>query len=785
MNMNNLTNPDQEKNNILEIIKLIFRNIWVIIPCVIVAVGIGYVYNKYTISSWYVSSTLLINEDSRNRGNNYGPNFINNELLTKTQNLQNEMKILQSLPLIEQTVKNLDLEVAYYEHRDYNYYNAYKMTPFKVFIFKEHPQLTETVFDIFFNQDGSYEILVKKQDASIFNYNTYQKTGEREDLEINLKGNIGEILETPDLKLLITLNDEENLLWHEGKNFAFKLTNIWTLTNQFKYGLVFNTPDRLATVIEIGMVSSSIKLAEDVINELMDVYISSKLEEKNHLANVTLDYIEQQLSEVSTSLNVTGGNLERFKAANRAMNVDEQASRLSDQQLELQNQLAELMIQKRYFNYIKEYNSGNTDESQIIAPAAMGVNDLVLNRLIDELSTAQSQLDNLIKNNQERNPMVSRLTIQIRNLKSTISENISTAERTNDLAISEIQNRIEQLDGRIRQLPATQLQLGGIERNFNLNDAIYTYLLEKQAEARITKASNLSDIVVLEYAHVVGSSPVKPNRKLNYVIALFMGFTLPVMVLLIKLVFKTAITDQEEIEGITNAPILGKVFHYKNRKEKNVFISSPNNKSAENFRTLRTNLNFAMGGKAGKTILVSSCISGEGKTFSSLNIAAAFAQIAKKTILINFDLRNSQTMFKDANNTNGLSLFLANESSLEEIIQKSYFQNLDFINSGPVPPNPMELMESERTASLFEFLKKNYDYIIIDTPPMAQVSDAFAIIQHSDLNLIVVRYNVTKKKLLRLVLNEIKNKNISNVYIVLNDNKQISEQMGYGYYNKK
>jgi len=145
MNMNHHTNPVQEKNNILEIVKHIFRNIWIIIPFIVVAVGIAYVYNKYTISSYYVSSTLLINEDSRNRRNNYGPNFINDDLLNRTQNLQNELKILQSLPLIEQTVKNLDLEVTYYEYRDYQYYNAYKMTPFKVFIFKEHPQLIETI----------------------------------------------------------------------------------------------------------------------------------------------------------------------------------------------------------------------------------------------------------------------------------------------------------------------------------------------------------------------------------------------------------------------------------------------------------------------------------------------------------------------------------------------------------------------------------------------------------------------------------------------------------------
>jgi capsular exopolysaccharide synthesis family protein len=782
--MNQNTFPAQDSDSILKIIRLIFRNIWWIVPFVVVAVAIAYVYNRYSVPYYYVSSTLLLKEDSKNKWSNSGTRFINDDLLAQTQNLQNELMILQSYPLIEQMVKNLDLEVAYYEYWDYQYYNAYKTAPFKVFVFKEHTQLIETMFDISFNSDGSYQIVIKKQDATVYNYETGKKIDVREKLETSLKGNIGEILETPDIKLLITLNDKENLLWHEGRNFAFKLTTIWTLTNQFKYGLEFKIPDKLATMIEIGLKTSSVILAQDVINELMQVYVTAKLEEKNHLANVTIDYIEKQLEEVTSSLTYTEDNLKRFKAVNRAMNVDEQASRLSDQQLQLQNQLAELMVQKRYYDYIKEYNLQGTDENQIVTPVSMGVNDPVLNSLVEELATAQSQLDILIKNKQDRNPMVNRLRIQIRNLKSTISENIATAERANDMAISELQNRLQQLDSKIIKLPSTQMQLGGIQRTFNLNDAIYNYLLEKQAEAKITKASNLSDIVVIEPAHMVGTSPVSPKYMFNYFIAIILGFTFPVVFLFIRIFFKTTISEQEEIENITNATILGKVFHYKNSKEKNVFISTSNDKTAENFRTLRTNLNFALSGKSGKTILVSSCVSGEGKTFTSLNIAAAYAQIGKKTILLNFDLRNSRSVIKNADNSKGLSLYLSNDAELDEVIQRSFFKTLDFINSGPVPPNPLELMENERTAILFEFLKKNYDYIIIDTPPMAQVSDAFAIVQHTDLNLIVVRYNVTKKRLLRLVLGELKNKNVNNVSIILNDNKLISEQMGYGYYNK-
>jgi capsular exopolysaccharide synthesis family protein len=309
-------------------------------------------------------------------------------------------------------------------------------------------------------------------------------------------------------------------------------------------------------------------------------------------------------------------------------------------------------------------------------------------------------------------------------------------------------------------------------------------LLQKQAEAKITKASNLPDNVIIEPAHLRSSAPVSPNKMRIYIFALFMGLAIPIGILLLLNSFKTTIATQEDIEHITNVAVIGKVFHYNNRKEKNVFTSSTKDKTAENFRTLRTNINFAMNGSAHKTILVTSCLSGEGKTFNALNIASAYAQTRKKTILLNFDLRKSQSIVKDTDNTNGLSLYLSGDTSLNEIIQKTDNPSLDYIHSGPIPPNPLELMENENTAKLFDFLKQNYEQIIIDSPPLAQVSDALAIIGHANLNLIVARYNVTKKKILRLVLSELKNKHINNVYIILNNNKLKSEQMGYGYYEK-
>ncbi|WP_372948065.1 GumC family protein [Mariniphaga sp.] len=782
--MNHSTLQEQNNKDIQKIVSLLFRNSWIILLCIIIALAMAYAYNNYALPTYKVSATLLLKDQSERNISRDETSYINSDLLVRNQNLQNELEILKSNPIIEQAVEKLNLEVSYYEYKNYQYHNAYKKVPFKVFIFKEHQQLVGPVFDIHLNSDGSYSLKVEKQDGMVYNYTTGQIIRAKEGLDLDIKGNLGQIVETEDFKFLITINDNDSLLLQNNIFYAFRLSTNKQIVSQMKGRLEYNIPNELATIVEISMEVNSVQLGIDIINELIQVYSESNLEKKNHLANMTLEYIEGQLDEISASLNLTENNLQQFMSQNKMMNVDEQSTRLSQQRLDLQNQLAELMTQKRYYEYIKEYNANSSDEVQIIPPSAMGVQDPLLNNLIRELSTAQAQKANMINNNQERNPIVNRLNIQINNLKKTIAENIAAAARSNEISINEMQNRIAQIENEISNLPKTQMQMGGIQRNYDLNNSIYNYLLQKQAEAKITKASNLPDNMIMEPAHLSSSVPVFPNKMRNYILALFLGIGIPTGILLLLNLFKTTITTQEDIENITNAAVIGKIFHYNNQKEKNVFISSPESKTAETFRTLRTNLNFALNGSLHKTILVTSCISGEGKSFSALNIASSYAQMGKKTVLLDFDLRNSKSVIKNKNKTVGLSLFLNEELTLNEIIQKTDFKNLDIIHSGPVPPDPLDLMEKEIVADLFKFLRENYDYIIIDTPPLAQVSDALTIIEYSNLSLIVTRYNVTKKKLLRLVLKELKNKNIKNVNLLINDNKLVSEQMGYGYYQK-
>jgi capsular exopolysaccharide synthesis family protein len=379
---------------------------------------------------------------------------------------------------------------------------------------------------------------------------------------------------------------------------------------------------------------------------------------------------------------------------------------------------------------------------------------------------------------------VPKLAIQIENLKKTISDNIAAVSKTTSLSIDEMNKRIRRIEGEISRMPVTQRQLGSIERKYRLSDAIYNYLLEKHAEAKITKASNLPDDIVVEPA--MGKGQISPNTRKNYLIAFLLGLAMPFGFLMVKSVLNKKIESQDDIERLTNEPVLGKIMH--NRyKTTNVMFEYPKSNISESFRALRTNLDFYVRGGHKKIIMVTSCLENEGKSFVALNLAMSYAQLGRRTILVDFDMRKPKTYFDEHEESqDGLSSYLINKTPLENIIKKSPHEKLDYILAGILPPNPVELIALEKTEMLFTILKNEYDIIILDTTPLAQVTDAFLLIQHAEIKIIVTRQDSTFKNVFSLIMKDLLSKNVSNICIVLNDNKYFQDQYGYGYgyYNK-
>lgn len=774
-------------SDLKRLLELFINNYKLLIFSVFVTMGLAFAANYFMTPKYKISSSLLIKDgDNRSYSGGNTTEYLNSRLFQVDRNFQNELWVLKSTPIIEQTVRNLDLDIVYYQKEGLRYREVYNKLPFRIILLYNHIQPVGVRFKLKFTDSNEFEINASGKTVILSEINTGELYSVENNWKFSHTGKFGELIKSTDLAFVVQADTTNGRTINSEVEYSFLFKDVITLTEEIKKEVEFKMVDKMATVIEIVYKSASPVKGKAIVNEIMNTYSQENLEYKNHNAQITISYIERQLDEISDSLKYAEDQLQHFRSSNQLLNFSDQTSLILVQNTELENQLAELETRQRYYDYVAEYLHNNNDFSNMIVPASMGISDQLLNNLMSELIGAQSQRSALIQNNQERNPTVQKLNFQIDNLINTITENISAIRMTTQISIEEKKNRILELQSVIRRLPATQRKLGGMERTYKLNDAIYSYLLEKRAEAKITLASNLPDNVIIEPAKMVGNRPVSPNKKINFLAAFLFGIAIPVGLLTLKGILYNKIDSLETIEMITNAPVMGRILHTSYKKGYTVF-GSPRKEVAESFLALRTNLEYHYGVVKKKVILVTSCMEGEGKSFTAFNLAAAYAKLGKHTVLVNCDLRNPASWFGiPADSLTGLSSWYSNHTELTDIVQHSSFENLDYIQSGPLPENPVELIAQEKTKKMIEQLKTTYDCIILDTAPLAIVSDTFLLMDYASVKIMIVRLDYTNRKVFSITMNDLKTKNIKNVNIVLNDNKKIIKQYGYGYgYVKK
>jgi tyrosine-protein kinase Etk/Wzc len=771
----------QDDTDFAKIIDIISRNYKAFVICLAITLIIAFLVNHMTTPVYKVTSSLLIKEEKQRLDQNTNE-FLKSSLFGMSQNFQNELWVLKSTQVLEQTIKDLGLNIDYYKKHGLRSQNAYKENPFRILLFYNHVQPVGVRFKISFVDSNNIQVEAYQKKVSIVDFNSNEVVATRKKWRFKQYAKLGEMIETADAAFIVERDTSSSGLFRDPFNYSFEITDMVTKIDQFKRQLEFTNIDKLSTVIEIKHKSQSIKEGKDFVNEIMKVYSDQNLEQKNHTASITIEYIDKQLNEISDSLSHAEETLQRFRSSNQLLNTTEQVTNISEQYMNLQNQLAELTTRKRYYDNVSKNLETNTDYSNLVLPSSMGINDQLLNNLMSELITSYTQRQNLIQNNQELNPIIEKLSIQIENAKKTITENVSAVRKTTDISVDEMKKRINKIEATISRLPKTQRQLGGIERKYTLNDAIYNYLLEKRAEAKITQAANQPDDIIIDPAKLTSNRPVFPNKGLNYSIALIIGLLIPFGFLTLKDALDTKIKSEDFFEQFPNVPVMGKIVH-NYRKTGNVVIEYPNSTLNESYRALRTNLEYQFQNKSQKVILVTSCIEGEGKSFNAINLALSYLQLGQKTILLDFDLRNPTTSYFGISpeSLKGISSWYLNGNNFQDILQHSPFEKLDFIPSGPVPPNPLELMANEKTRILINQLRNMYDCIILDTTPLAQVSDAYLLMDIADIKIIVARYNYSFKKVISVTMKGLMAKNINNLCFVLNDNKIYNDQYGYGY----
>ena len=770
---------EEQSIDIKQLIYICLSHWYLFVIFVVLALAVGFVINRYKPSVYQTSGTVLIKSDQT-----FDPTSLMTNLNTGKSNVENEIAILRSYSLAERTIKKMNLEVTYSEKGRVSTVELYKTAPFTVEFDRSVPQAVGLTYEITafnteaFSLHGTSDFLTK------YDYvlcQTLQSVPQKVDVVTECKQ--GEWIDNGYNRFRIVLNENYNPEKDNSRKLYFRLNSYPSLVRQLSSYTVSAT-SKQSSVVSIVMNGSNPGKIVEFTNMLMNEYVNRGLEKKNLVSENTIRFIDEELTGIQESLGSAESELKEFRTQNDLMNLDMQATQIYNNIQALERERAEMTVNVKIYKRLQDYIKEQIDDPEnLAAPSTMGIADPLLNQLVRDLVTLSQTKATQLLTQTEQHPQIVKLNEQIVTTKKTLLETINNLVINADMSLDEINKRIAKAVSETKVLPEKQQQLINYQRNFNFNDETYKYLMQRRAEAQILKASNTPDNEVLDVARLERTVRIAPRTSMNYLIALILGLLIPAVYLFLKDFFNVSISDRKDVEKLTSYPIVGQVAQTSS-KDPLVVVNSPKSPIAESFRSIRTNVEFITQGKNQSTILVTGDMQSIGKTFNAINVASIYALYGKKTVLLGFDLRKPK-LFKEfgLNNNIGLSSFLSNKEPFDSIIQSTTaIPSLDIITSGPIPPNPAELIASEKCDELFKLLRERYDYIIIDTPPVGLVTDAFLLMKHSDVNLFIVRQGVTNKNIFGTIIKDMESRGLK-MSIVLNG---IQTNKGYGYgYGKK
>ena len=677
------------------------------------------------------------------------------------QNLENQMMVLSSYTTIRKAIDQLPFEINVYRKGFLSQSSYYPLSPVKI---EAGSKGLPTELEFVFQYVGDDK----------FHLSTSAKSGV--ELDTILPFGKEFVMDRGSFTVFPVLELDD--VYMTGERIYFHFLDKEKLAETYSRRMLVENATRDGSIVRVSIEGTNRSKGLVFLDKVTEVFIEGNLEKKNLEAKRIIDFIEGQLVDVESELVLTETRLQEFRSVNRIMDVSAQTQQIIDQAVLLENEKARLSLERNYYHYLDDYLAEESNSNTPVAPASMQIDDPNLTTLIAEYSGLQAEYFSAGVG--ERNPLQGQLDMRIANIKQSIRETLSGIMMRNQLERDENEKQISELNARASQLPAKEQQLLGFEREFNLNNVMYTFLLERRAEAQIQKASNAPDHELVDRARLAGLvSPIPANV---YVVALSLALILPTLILLLfSSIFQNVITCEEDVNLITKLPVIAQ-FPHSRLNYYTIVLTDPASTISEAFRSLRNRMEFFTRDLKSPVIVVSSSIPSEGKTFAATNLASVYSLAGVKTLLVGFDLRRP-TLSKGfaLNETSGMTEYLIGKKNLEDIIYKTSYQNLDVIPSGPIPPNPGELSSSVKAKDMFKDLRKKYDCIVVDSAPVGVVSDIYNVASIADAMLLVVRHGYTKKNALSATLAEVDSYGINGMSILINDVKLNSNSYRYAY----
>ncbi len=757
--MNN-TEIDEEEIDLKEVFRTLFRYKYMIIALVIISTVIS-AYTAYFKPNVYKASSTV--EVGIERSGGYGrQDVLSMAMSPGTVNAETEMEIIRSRFLAEKAAEHVDVLHRYYTTRRFKEIELYKSSPFQVGILKGYG----ISFDLYPINDKTYRLVVeemKDKNGTMWHYDEVLPYGEEIDTA-HFHLNIVKINALKDPQYRFVIYDPKN-----AGTIAQK-------------GVIAAQLSKFSTILQISYEDNVALRAQEFSNALARAYLQQNIEKKTKEATRKLLFIDKQLKRITENLKSSAVKLEEFKRSSSTISLSAKAEMVIRQMSEKESQLATISIEQEMLsNLYKNVKSGKDLESLAYTGVITDSTNSPLTLMIKELQESIVKKKILSAEYTEMFSEVIKLTRAIEQHKKIIISTIENMDKNIKERKALLEKSIAKQQKLLDKLPADERMFGQLQRKFSVNEKIYSYLLEKRSETAILKAATVSKNRIIDTA-LLPKSPIKPKKKQIVLVGLILGLILGVALAFLRAFLDDRIRTEEDVIHATQIPILGIIPHIKNTDEKLNVVSSPKSAVAESFRHLRTNLQFMEGSKGSHVISVTSTIGSEGKTTIGMNLAAIMSMSDKKTILINMDMRKPTLHERfGIENVNGMSTLLSKHASLASVIQQTEHKNLDVITSGPIPPNPSELIQSELMEELLKKLREVYDIIIMDTPPVGLVTDARTLMHLSDTSIYVLRAEYSKKGFLRGIEQLYQHKEMKGLGILINDLKIDRNGYGYGY----
>ena len=806
--------PNEEEGSLFNIdLKKLFRDVvkyWWLFLLMLIVSGVGvkaYLHFKKPVYS--ASLTLIIDADASSQTSlqNSANSLITGTLLSPMmRNLDNQVEILSSMSMTRRVINSMNLCVSYYKIGRVREAEIYKSSPFVVVFDSTHcqPLNTRILLTTIDNEHFTLEVDADQINTIIYSRN---KGGEKfEHIKYKSQHSYGEAIVTPWCAFSVNKRqtevapnenfqeneeeEEEEIEEEYNDKYCVIFRSLEDLTLAYRKATKVSKAagkQNESSVLTISTLGTCQLQILDYLNQTAATFINDNLEQKNLVADNTIKFINEQLMFLGDTLYNIGSQLSAYRVEHGL----EQDAKVKSSQIfqdikKYDEDIEQQKIYLSYYDYLERYFGNDSVMQGVIAPA-----------FLDTKSTSIiTQLNDIMKLSAERhtyeetygrgdNPVGKQLTAKLYIARNMLLNSINNHRSMIGKHIDELNAEYEKATHELMKLPEAERVLLNIDRQYTLNNDVFNFLMRKRSESQIQKASNTPDHKVLDKASISGI--VSPNAKTTYILGILLALALPMAFLIIRQLVDDKIRNEEDLDNLTQHKIIGNVPN--NNKGEFLLFDAPRSYIAECIRRIRNKLNFyAHNGKL--SILVSSSDSGEGKTFTSINIASAFAISGKKTVLLGYDLRKPglNRFVEDGDSHLGLSNYIIGDCSKKDIII-NVKPNLDVILSGDVPPNPAELISQEASTSLIEEVRQEYDVVVIDTPPLGVVGDAISLFPFADVVTYIVRQDYTNKNLLKETLELLSDEKMPNLTLILNDinskNSRYghngSKRYGYGY----